>query len=119
MSRVSMLTPGQQWRLTNACRPVCRAFGEPPYLVGSALARVDYRDVDVRTILSDERYAELFPDAGDDPWHDPLWTLICHTIGLQLSAAANLNVDYQIQTYMQAGEHKGPRIPLGLEEPHA
>src|SRR4029077_18922075 len=50
--------------LEQACQILRDAFGEYGiYLVGSALERADWRDVDVRYILSDEAFAALFPDA--------------------------------------------------------
>jgi hypothetical protein len=41
-----------------------RAFDGHCYLVGSALERPDWRDIDVRMIMDDEAFVALFPDAG-------------------------------------------------------
>src|SRR4051812_11848261 len=52
--------------LEQACGDLCEAFGGfGCYLVGSALERADWRDVDVRCILADSDFAKLFPEAGD------------------------------------------------------
>lgn len=81
---------------------------------GSALSNAAYRDVDVRTLIPDERYAAMFPDATV-PWTDPLWQLVCHSVGRQLSAATGLVVDYQIQSQTQFEEYGGkPRIPMAV-----
>ncbi len=49
-------------RLNWACRPVTEAFGHPPYLVGSALTRPDFRDIDLRLILDDDRMRQMFAE---------------------------------------------------------
>ena len=56
-------------RLDLASVVVREIFDTPPYLVGSCLERPDYRDVDIRVILDDDRYAQLFtrPPAHHDP----------------------------------------------------
>lgn len=54
-----------------AVAQVWQAFGGfGCYLVGSCLERRDWRDVDVRMILSDEEFAQLFPNAGQHWEHD-------------------------------------------------
>jgi len=58
----SYLSPPDMHRLDWACRPVYRAFGSPPYLVGSVLTRPDFRDVDLRLILPDDEWDEMFAD---------------------------------------------------------
>lgn len=109
-----MLTPAQMYLLNHACWPVFQAFEAVPYLVGSALTNPQYRDVDVRTVISDERYAAMFPGAAV-PWTDPLWQLVCHSIGRQLSAATGLVVDFQVQSQAQFDEYQGrPRNPLAV-----
>ena len=85
--------------------------GECPYLVGSCLERPDYRDVDVRVILDDERYDALFPR----PACDPLRHLIENTLTDHYVAATGLRVDFQIQRQTQANEkYPGVRHPLAL-----
>ena len=92
--------------LDHAARVVNRGFGSPCYLVGSCLERADYRDVDVRTILSDEDYASLFGERVT------LWPLVCLSISEYLSRASKLPVDYQVQSQTEANEFPGFRNPL-------
>lgn len=110
-------SPG--WFLLNqACLAVHLAFGTVPYLVGSAVERRDFRDVDVRVMLADVEYERLFPGAlklGNPRVH-PLWSLLCSSISLQLGQATRLRVDFQVQpdSVAQTRYGKRPRIPLGI-----
>jgi hypothetical protein len=52
------------FNLNMACVPVSEALGFGCFLVGSALVRRDFRDVDVRAIVSDGEWARLFPGAN-------------------------------------------------------
>jgi hypothetical protein len=72
--------------------------------------RPDYRDVDIRLILTDEDF---------DYWFDGrvmLWSLVCLTIGQHLRAVTSLPIDFQIQRMTEANEkHPGTwRNPLGM-----
>lgn len=105
-----------------AIRQVCEAFSvyQPGsfsgcYLVGSALERPDWRDVDVRLIMQDDLFAEHFPDAEDHWEHDAKWLLLTTAISDWLSAKTGLPVDFQFQPMSHANaRHKGPRSALGL-----
>lgn len=101
--------------LNQACHTLREAFGECGiYLVGSAAERPDWRDVDVRLMLPDTRYAELF---GDPRHHESngLWSLMCVAISEHLSRLADLPVDFQIQDTSYANErHPGHRDALGI-----
>lgn len=100
--------------LNQACAFLNQALGGfGCYLVGSSLARRDFRDVDVRYIMSDAGYDRLFRDQGD--YYNPLWSLMCLSISRWLSEETRLPVDFQIQRQTQANErHKGTRNALGL-----
>ena len=104
--------------LTQACQDINRAFrGYGCYLVGSALERPDWRDVDVRLIMSDAEFAALFPDARDrGSWEfDPRWLLLTIAISERLSKLTGLPIDFQFQPQTHANEqHKGKRSALGL-----
>lgn len=105
------------FKLDHACRILTEAFdGFGCYLVGSALERPDYRDVDVRFILRDDEFERLFPDAhGHAFQHDARWLVICLGISGWLKEQIGLKVDFQFQPQSWANEwHKGPRQPLGL-----
>jgi hypothetical protein len=100
--------------LNQACLVVRHAFGSV-FLVGSAIASKDHRDVDVRVIVDDDQYGRLFPGLTGNPRLHPLWSLLCSSISVHLSQASGLPVDFQIQAQTVANEkHPGQRIPLGL-----
>ena len=114
----SYLTPHQMRRLDAACIPVVRAFGfGTVVLVGSALTRLDYRDVDVRAVIADEDFDQIFPgvkvhkDGGAHYSH--LWAWICMCASGEISHASGMNVDFQIQRRTEASGYDGSRIPLG------
>jgi hypothetical protein len=106
--------------LNQACRMVVEAFPEAfgVYLVGSALARRDFRDVDLRLIVSDDDFAGMFPGIGSNGWLHARWSLTCSSIALYLSQASALPVDFQIQSQTEANrdypapEH--PRCAMGF-----
>ena len=98
--------------LDEACRPFLSAFGEHPYLVGSASQRPDFRDVDVRLILADDEYDALFAE------RDGLRALLGRLGSTYLRARTGLPVDFQVQRRSKANEKFGdpsktPRNPLG------
>lgn len=99
-----------------ACRQINEAFGWfGCYLVGSALERADWRDVDIRFIMRDEEFATLFPDAGEHWEHDARWLLLTISISKRLSKVSGLPVDFQFQPQTHAnGRHKGKRNAMGL-----
>lgn len=102
--------------LEQACRHVTEAFGGYGcFLVGSALERADWRDVDVRYIMDDSEFAKLFPDAGQHWEQDTRWLLLTVSISERLSKVTGLPVDFQFQPQTHANErHKGPRHSIGF-----
>jgi hypothetical protein len=103
--------------LEQCCQHICDALGGYGcYVVGSALDRADWRDVDVRYILSDEEFERLFPDALSGHWeHDARWLLLTVSISGWLSKQTGLPVDFQIQPQTHANErHPGKRNAIGL-----
>jgi hypothetical protein len=109
-TRTDLLTTTELYHLDEACRIVSRAFGgEHPYLVGTAgVGTADkYRDVDVRLMLDDDKFAEACPTRER-------WELLCLAIGAYLRDRTGLPVDFQIQRAAEANERfNGPRNPLG------
>lgn len=98
--------------LTQACQDLGRAFDSYGiYVVGSALQRPDFRDVDVRMIMADEDFAILFPDAGESSWEfDQRWLWLTISISERLSKLTGLPVDFQFQRQSHANAvHKGDR----------
>ncbi|MEV0843638.1 hypothetical protein AB0I55_29345 [Actinocatenispora sera] len=105
--RLHYLGPHDALRLDLACRPLVEAFGTAPVLVGSALARPDYRDVDVRLVVSDDRYRELFGGS------ELLARLISCALSDWLGRASGLPVDFQVRSAAAAAAYTGPSVPLG------
>lgn len=87
-----------QWLWINVFgRMVNDAFGSYPYLVGSASRGKQWRDIDVRLILDDEKYEELF-GMVDHPYQrtkklNSLTMAFCE-LGRKLTG---LPIDFQIQ----------------------
>lgn len=106
--------------LEQACREVNDAFnGYGCYLVGSAMVKPDWRDVDVRLIMSDEAFQAEFPGAGPVEhvhWEfDSKWLLLTISISERLSKVTGLPIDFQFQPQSHANKrHKGPRSALGM-----
>jgi hypothetical protein len=103
-----------------ACQDLRRAFGGfGCYLVGSALERPDWRDIDVRLIMPDDEFDRLFPNCGgakEGHWEfDARWLVMTIAISERLSKLTGLPIDFQFQPQTHANErHKGPRNALGL-----
>lgn len=106
-----------------ACQHLNTAFGGfGCYLVGSALERPDWRDIDVRLLLTDEEFEAEFPGTlYEDRQHggtwemDTKWLVLTTAISAWLTAQTGLPVDFQIQPQTHANaRHKGPRNALGM-----
>jgi hypothetical protein len=96
--------------LDEACKPIQEAFGHGLYLVGTAVQRQDYRDVDVRLILRDNHYGKLNRAIGRDGI-----TFLGLAIGEYLAARTGLPIDFQIQQQTTANKlHDGMRNPIGV-----
>jgi len=119
MQRANFIGAPEFFELNQACRTLVDAYGYNIYLVGSAIARRDYRDVDVRCILPDEEYARMFPGICCNPSLDARWSLMVSAISLWLSKRTGLRIDFQIQQQTAANaEFKSGdgcvRHPLGV-----
>ncbi len=86
---------------------------DTPYLVGSCLDRDDYRDVDIRVILDDKRYRQLFGDPAKG--RDALRHLIQVALTDHYVKATGLRIDFQIQQRTAANvKYPSQRHPLGV-----
>lgn len=116
--RANFIGAPECFNLNLACQSINAAFSERSYgcfLVGSALKRKDFRDVDVRVILKDEEFDRLFPVERGNWSLDPLWSLLCAAISGWLSERTGLKIDFQIQRQTDANkEYDGPRHALGM-----
>lgn len=116
--KVSYIGAPACFALQQACQHVNQAFDSYGcYVVGSALERKDWRDIDVRMIMADEEFYKLFPDAmPNGNWEfDSRWLLMTISISQWLSKMSGLPVDFQFQPQTHANEyHKGLRNAVGL-----
>jgi len=104
------------------------AFGEIPYHVGSSLEtekgttpwagatlnRSQWRDVDVRLIISDEKWEKEGYGDPRDTHRNAKWvatTLAWTAFGRQLTG---LPIDFQIQQQTEANKDDGLRSAIGL-----
>lgn len=108
------------YRLDRAAVSVLQAFdfSYGVFLVGSALRRPDFRDVDVRCIVADEDFERLFQGAPGASWRHPLWALTCSSISMHLARTTDLPIDFQVQPATEANRDYGGaehgRCALGL-----
>jgi len=111
---MSSLSPRQMFLLDEACKPIHKAFGNCPYLVGTAAAieKQSYRDVDVRLMLFDNEYDALKEVIGQNAI-----IFLSLAIGEYLASRTNMPIDFQIQRQTEANEkHKGIRNALGCRD---
>ncbi len=91
-------------------------FGDYPYRVGSSLIdKKNWRDVDIRLILSSEEYKKLElgdPQRGPE---NPKWVAMCYAFSELGKAMTGLPIDFQIQERNYANKSfEGPREPIGI-----
>jgi len=110
--RASYLSPPDFTRLDWACERIHNAFGEPVYLVGSVTERADFRDIDLRLILSDAKVQRLFGK------NNALRQLLNVALSGFIQNMANppAPIDFQIQSVCEANTpaNGGSRNPLGV-----
>lgn len=98
-------------RVEEWCRGIRILFGHPPYMVGSALTRPDYRDIDLRLILPDSTF--------DRSWRNPVKVrLMNRALSTWGQRETGLPIDFQIQRQSAANE-KYPneaRNPMGVRD---
>jgi hypothetical protein len=97
--------------LDQACKPINEAFGDYGcYLVGTASERQQYRDVDVRFIMTDKKFDRLRKAVGPSGL-----AFLGIAIGQHIASLTSLPIDFQIQRQTEANHHHGDkrRNPLG------
>lgn len=118
--KASYIGAPAHFALELACRELVEAFGGYGsgigcYLVGSALEKQDWRDVDIRLIMPDEIFNKEFPDAGNHWEHDAKWIILTVSISDWLSKQTGLPIDFQFQPQTHANlKHSGTRSAVGL-----
>ena len=75
---------------------VCEALRETAYQVGSSTDNTDYRDVDVRIIMDDDKFNALFGNWTAHRWM-PFWSLFCASTSYYLRRLTDLPIDFQVQ----------------------
>ena len=106
-------------KLELAVKHLNEAYDEAAcYLVGSTLERSDWRDIDIRMILDDEKFKFEFPDANKASFQlDTKWQIVNTALSMWLEEQVGLPVDFQIQPMSNANgkAHEGkPRHAIGL-----
>lgn len=116
MTRANYIGAPEFYDLNAACRTITEAYGHHLYLVGSALKKRDFRDVDLRLILPDAQFDALFPGMTGGWWLDARWSLMCSSISLWLTRRSALPIDFQIQRQSDANrdEPDGQRSAIGI-----
>lgn len=89
------------------------AFGDFPYLVGSATRGKQWRDVDVRLILADEDYDAVFGAGTDANETNPKWCAFCMAFAELGTRMTGLPIDFQIQRRSEANR----MYPQGFRQP--
>jgi hypothetical protein len=91
------------WILLNQFgKIVYEAFGEWPYLVGSASKSKVWRDVDVRLILSDDEYKRQIGKIGRPEIRNRRWSALCLAFSVLGKEMTGLPIDFQIQRQTDA-----------------
>lgn len=112
--RANYLTTIQAYNLEVAATPITNALIKISYgvfHVGSSLTRPDWRDVDLRCIVEDQAFDNMF-----GKYWSPLHMLLNATISEWLSNRTGLPIDFQFQRQTDCNkEFKGlPRSAIGV-----
>lgn len=110
--RGSYLVQSDFDRLEDWCRLVRVIFqGANPYLVGSATQRPDYRDVDIRVILTDSTF-DLYQRTRPERIR-----YLNRAISVWGQQETGLPIDFQVQRATEANaEFTGTRNPMGTRD---
>lgn len=109
--RVNFLTVSQNFDLNVACKAldVFDAYGV--FHVGSSLTVPDYRDVDLRCILPNKEFDQMFH--GEQ--RDAKLKFLNVAISEWIQARTGLPIDFQFQRMTDANEEfKGTRNAVGI-----
>jgi hypothetical protein len=92
------------------------AFGEPAYLVGSALQSKQWRDVDVRMILDDAEWERMGLGDPESCHTNGKWVALVLAFSALGKEMTGLPIDFQIQPQTWANEKftGGRRSALGI-----
>lgn len=120
MNRGNFIGVPEAFNLSLSCESIHSAYPESIgiFLVGSALEKRDFRDVDIRMILKDEDFHRRFPNYCRGHMNDSHWILTCAAISEWLASKTKLPIDFQIQEMTEANKlHSGKRQAIFLIKP--
>lgn len=117
MTKVGVGSPGHL--MLNAWGTLVEdAFGETPFLVGSATQSKTWRDVDVRVMLDDEQWNRILPGVPTENGAGfvfPRWSALCMAVSAWGQQFTGLPIDFQFQPVEHANaRYRGIRDPLGI-----
>jgi len=96
---------------------VWAAFGSPAYHVGSSLAnKRDWRDVDIRMILSDDLWDSMGLGNPNKCQQNAKWVSLCLAYSALGKAMTGLPIDFQLQRSTEANVEfaiRHPRSTIG------
>jgi hypothetical protein len=113
----SYIPASAQFALDAAAKQIDEAFDcYGVFLVGSCLHSKDYRDVDVRCVVADDIFDEMFPLDPESKLLRPKWQLLCLALSSWMRSMTGLPIDFQFQKISLATERykSEQRHPLGL-----
>ena len=100
---------GHMHNLEHQCRLLNAVFGNHCYLVGSVLYKTDFRDVDIRSILPDDKFTKLLGI------NNTRLLFMNTVISDWLSARTSLPIDFQFQSQSEANSlYNGNRSFIGI-----
>jgi hypothetical protein len=103
--RSCWLGVSELYRLDSACARLQALYPFQVYLVGSVLERRNYRDVDIRLLITDKKWSRHLSRE---------WLFFNAAISDQLAAATGLPIDFQFQSRTEWDMYKDrPVRPLG------
>lgn len=107
----------QQMLLNQFGELLSEAFGTSSiYHVGSSMGdnKKDWRDVDIRVMLTDEQWEKLGLLEPDKCHGDPKWRALCIVFSHYGKHVTGLPIDFQVQRIKEANEEfKGGRSHVG------
>lgn len=100
---VHYLTIEQHYNLDMVCSLVRKSLPDNYglFLVGSVLTKPDWRDVDIRCIMPNETFAQLFPKSKE-PVLCSFQSLLHNSISCWIRNTTQLPIDFQIQSMKYA-----------------
>lgn len=91
-------------------------FNTEVYLVGSALVKKDWHDLDVRVILPDQAFYAMGFGAPENRFHNKKWISLCLAYSALGKQIVGHTIDFQIvpQSYSNLYHCQDPSLPIGL-----